>query len=97
MTKDIRYKAAGAAFRSGEITTVREICLVVPLSTIAVDLGINYGRIVKKLFGPGWLSMGDVIRFAQLLNVPALDLCAAIMLERETEKLRLLNLTSKEV
>lgn len=97
MIEDVRYKVAGAAFRSGEINTVREICLIVPVSTIAEDLGINYGRFVKKLIGPGWPSMADVIRFARLLNIPALDLFATILRDREAEKSRLFNFTSKDV
>ena len=96
MREDIRYKAAGLALRCGEITTIQEVCGIIPASVVAKDLAMNYRRFITKMLGSGWPCMFDVVNFARLLDVSPVDLFAAILRDKEREKLRLIELTSKE-
>ncbi|TDX02197.1 hypothetical protein [Dinghuibacter silviterrae] len=68
--KDRRYKFVASLWRTGEMKTFYDIFDIVPRSTVAADLGINYERFTRKVFEPEGFSFREIYRLSFLLDIP---------------------------
>jgi hypothetical protein len=77
-SKDPRYKHAWSVWAVGELKSFREIFDIVPKSTVARDLGLNYGRFAKRINRPGMLTYREAYKMAKLIGIEFMALSSLI-------------------
>ena len=70
MGKDLKYKGVKIALKSDELKSCQDIYKVVSKTTLARALGYHPGKVEKMLDAPWTISILDLYRIANLLNMP---------------------------
>lgn len=87
-TKDRRYEAVKAWINSGGATTFREIFDIVPRTQVAKDTGMHYDRLSKKIINQTKLTVRDILRIAELLEVDDIKLYSLISAEKQKKQIK---------
>lgn len=67
--KDQRYKYVRSIWVAGDLTSFAEMFNVIPRSTVATDLGLNYDRFSKKVLNPQLLTYREIWRLSDLTGI----------------------------
>jgi hypothetical protein len=85
MGDDPRYKYVYSVWAAGELTSFAEIFDIVPKSTVAADMGLNYGRFAKRVKHPGMLCFKETQKMAKLLKIDFRALVGLIVNDMENK------------
>jgi hypothetical protein len=67
--KDSRYRYVFSIHKAGDLQSFSEIFNIIPRSTVATDLGVNYDRFTKKIINPELLTYKEVRKLSGLTNI----------------------------
>lgn len=84
--KDNRYKAIKSLIESNSLKGLKEIFELLPLTVVRVDMGINYNTLRRKVHSPGLLTIEDINKLSELIEV---DPCLLTKLALSDLKLRI--------
>ncbi len=77
--KDNRYKAIKSLIESNSLKGLKEVFEIIPLTIVRVDMKINYNTLRRRVHSPGLLTIQDVNKLAELIEVsPSLIMQLAI-------------------
>jgi hypothetical protein len=76
--RDPRYRYVALLWKAEGFRSFKEILEIVPASTIAKDLGRNYGRFKPRVADPEKFKYSEVYEMAELLRIPFPDLSRLI-------------------
>lgn len=83
---DQRYKYVRSIWTAGDLKSFAEMFNIVPRSTVATDLGLNYDRFSKKVLRPELLTFREVKRLSGLTGIDFQALAELVIREIESEK-----------
>lgn len=78
--KDNRYKAIKSLIESNNLKGIKEVFEIIPFTIVRVDMKINYNTLRRRVFSPGLLTVDDINKLAELIEVdPCLITKLALM------------------
>lgn len=81
MKKPNHYSVLKAAIENGTLESVRDIQLIVPITTLTQDMRLNYNTLSKRLLEPSRLTISDINRLATLIGIDSAELFRRILKE----------------
>lgn len=69
MYKDPRYGAVKVLIETEHITSIRDIFLFIPKTTVYKDLGINFNRFERAIADPSIFRMQELVDLADMFGV----------------------------
>ena len=69
MSKPNHYHALKAVLEAGTLASIRDISLIVPITTLTRDMKLNYNTISKRILDPARFTVADIYRLAKLTGV----------------------------
>ena len=88
MRKPNPYRVLKAALNDGAVKSIRDIQLIVPITTLTQDMGLNYNTLSKRLLEPSKLTIADIEKLAKLANVKPEELFLQILAETRYQMAR---------
>ncbi len=67
--KDRRYKVVKSFFEKDSIDQILNVFDVLPISTVAKDMGVNYSTLHRKIQNPRTFTVGDILEIAALIEI----------------------------
>ncbi|RAJ87496.1 hypothetical protein CLV59_101247 [Chitinophaga dinghuensis] len=67
--KDRRYKVVKSFFEKDSIDQILNVFDVLPISTVAKDMGVNYSTLYRKIQNPRTFTIGDILDIAALIEI----------------------------
>lgn len=66
---NVKYQAVQSLISEQKVTHVTQIFEIVPISTVAKDLGMNYSTLYRKIRNTAAFTLGDIELMAALFSV----------------------------
>jgi len=86
MAKDKRYNAIKELIERGGITDFNKIFDIMPPSTMARHLGINYNNFTKRQADCGRFTVKEIMKMAELIGVEDVVMATMIIKASKTQK-----------
>lgn len=69
--RDARYEVIKLLIEAGKITSIREIFIYIPKTTVYKDLGINFNRFDRAIVDPSIFKLAELRKLAEMFEVDA--------------------------
>lgn len=66
---NVKYQAVQSLISDHKVTHITQVFEVVPISTVAKDLGMNYSTLYRKIRNTTAFTIGDIELMASLFGV----------------------------
>lgn len=86
MAKDKRYNAIKELIERGGITDFNKIFDIMPPSTMARHMGINYNNFTKRQADCGRFTVKEIMKMAELIGVEDLVVATLIIKASKVQK-----------
>jgi hypothetical protein len=63
------YKILKLAFENGTIRRMNDVQGIVPITTLAMDMDMNYNTLCKRLLDPSKLTVTDIVNLSALTGM----------------------------
>jgi hypothetical protein len=67
--RDSRYKYAHTIWEAGQFPNFQEIFKIIPISIVAVDIGINFQRFKKRVENPELFTIKELSKLSRLTGI----------------------------
>lgn len=86
MAKDKRYNAIKELIERGGITDFNKIFDIMPPSTMARHMGINYNNFTKRQADCGRFTVKEIMKMAELIGVEDVVVANLIIAKSKSQK-----------
>ena len=89
MSKDSRYSAIKALIENNNMSGLKQIFTILPISVLKQDLKVNYNTLRRRIYNTELMTVKDIRAIAQLIEVTEekiLQLCLMDLQQKRPNK-----------